>query len=82
MFLQASQYDSIIVPLLYIYKYLNSSIDISNFDISTLYVEFYGVKLHFFVTNCFSYTTLVSVSQVVYIVLLCVPYFLGKVGVL
>lgn len=54
MFFQASQYDSIIVPLLYIYKYLYSSVDISDFDISTLYVELYCVKLHFFVTNCFS----------------------------
>lgn len=71
MFFQASQYDSIIVPLLYIYKYmyLYSSVDISDFDISTLYVELYCVKLHFFGNKLFVlYNTLVSVSQVVYIV--------------
>lgn len=69
MFFQASQYDSIIVPLLYIYKYLYSSVDISDFDISTLYVELYCVKLHFFGNKLFVlYNMLVSVSQVVYIV--------------
>lgn len=69
MFFQASQYDSIIVPLLYIYKYLYSSVDISDFDISTLYVELYCVKLQFFGNKLFLlYNTLVSVSQVVYIV--------------
>lgn len=70
MFFQASQYDtSIIVPLLYIYKYLYSSVDISDFDISTLYIELYCVKLQFFGNKLFLlYNTLVSVSQVVYIV--------------